>query len=92
MALLSAPVTGSRKIGSSDVAGIGMASVIHHVATQSVVASTARASTLRPSGAKNSRVSVNRVGPRYRPTFWAWVYARVTAVSSMVAIVIVWFL
>lgn len=34
--------------GMSDVAGIGIASVIHHVATNSVTASTALGASSRP--------------------------------------------
>lgn len=42
------PVIGSRKIGIREVAGMGSASVIHQVATQSVTASTARGASSRP--------------------------------------------
>src|SRR5699024_11616334 len=45
-----APVIGSNIIGRSDVTGMGIGSVIHHVAIHKVAARTAFASGFNPSG------------------------------------------
>ena len=72
--LSSTPVIGSRIMGSSDVTGIGMASVIHHTATHKVVASTMRPSKLKPAGWKNITTKANSKGPSTKPIFCAVLY------------------
>ena len=48
-----------------------MASVIHHVAIQIVLANTPLASADRPSGLKNANVKINKSGPKIRPIICA---------------------
>jgi hypothetical protein len=64
----TAPVIGKIMIGRRDVAGMGIASVIHHMAIQVVPASTARPSAERPEGRKKIRINTNSNGPRTNPT------------------------
>src|SRR5699024_6567018 len=60
-------VNGNRIIGSREVAGIGIASVIHQMAIQIVLASTAWPSEDRPSGEKNINVKIKNNGPAISP-------------------------
>src|SRR5699024_9291791 len=59
----SPPVNGNNIIGNNDVAGIGIASVIHQIAIQIVLAKMARLSLVKPSGEKYSKVIINKAGP-----------------------------
>ena len=61
------PLIGKRTIGKSAVAAIGNASVIHQIATQTADAKTAFPSIDKPSALKNSRIIVNKVGPKINP-------------------------
>ncbi|OGT84996.1 MAG: hypothetical protein A3G42_03570 [Gammaproteobacteria bacterium RIFCSPLOWO2_12_FULL_47_76] len=54
-------------MGNNEVAGIGMAWVIHHVAINTVTAATRIATVSTPSGVGNSNTSKNKKGPRNRP-------------------------
>ncbi len=63
----SAPVSGRSTTGSRDVTGMGIASVIHQVATQRVVARTASPAGESPSGSKNRSVTTNSSGPSTSP-------------------------
>ncbi len=58
-------VSGNSTSGSSDVARIGMSSVIHQIAIQIVLANTPLASMESPYGFRKSNVKVNRTGPRF---------------------------
>ena len=55
-----APVKGNNTIGKREVAGIGMASVIHQVAIHNVRASTAIPSEDNPRGFKKNRIRSSR--------------------------------
>ncbi len=57
------PRTGNRAIGSSAVAGMGIASVIHQTIIRAATATTRQASTDRPSGAGSSRSATNSASP-----------------------------
>ena len=54
-------------IGNKEVAGIGMASVTHQIAIQTVEAKTATPSGERPSGFKNNKINKNNIGPKIKP-------------------------
>ena len=59
----SAPVNGNKIMGNKDVAGIGIASVIHQMAIQAVTARTAWASVDNSlPGGSNSMIT-NESGP-----------------------------
>ncbi|GFK94400.1 hypothetical protein NNJEOMEG_02244 [Fundidesulfovibrio magnetotacticus] len=55
-------------MGSMAVAGMGMASVIHHVAMSAVTAAQYMAGCVIPLGRGNMQISRNRTGPRIKPT------------------------
>jgi hypothetical protein len=63
----TAPVAGKRTIGNSEVAGIGIASVIHQVAIHAVVAPTVWPAGERFCGLVASKIAANNRGPRTRP-------------------------
>ena len=58
------PEIGNRSMGSSAVAEIGSASVIHQIAIQSADAKTAMEESFKPTGLKNNRVRINIAGPK----------------------------
>ncbi len=64
------PKTGNNTIGSSAVAGMGIASLIHQVAISKTTAVVFHASGSIPEGTGNNRAIIKNKGPRYRP---AWV-------------------
>ena len=66
----SAPVSGKRTIGNSEVAGIGIASDIHQTATHAVTAAAAFPSGASPAGVGERKSSAKRTGPRTKPAFW----------------------
>ena len=65
----NAPERGKSIIGNNEVAAIGIASVIHHAATQRVEANIALASCDMPSKDKKYRTSTKSNGPKKRPIF-----------------------
>jgi hypothetical protein len=60
-------VVGQRTIGRRLVVGIGIASLTHHVAIQSVLASAA-VTVKAMSNGRNRRIPPNSTGPRMSPT------------------------
>ena len=61
---------GNSTRGSNEVTGIGIASVIHHVAIHRVEAKTKIAGISRFAGRKNNNVSRKRSGPNTNPINW----------------------
>jgi len=59
---------GNSTMGSMAVAGMGMASVIHHVAMRAVTAAQYMAVCDMPCGRGSTQISRNRTGPRIKPT------------------------
>src|SRR5699024_7113712 len=64
-----APPSGNNIIGSSDVTGIGTASVTHHTATHKIPANTVFASGHSSAGVGDNLTRVNNNGPSINPTF-----------------------
>src|SRR5699024_10014213 len=64
-------VNGNNIIGKRDVAGIGTASVIHQIAIQLVLAKTALASGLKPSGVNKKITKKNDSDPIIKTMFKA---------------------
>jgi len=58
------PKTGNRTMGSSEVAGMGMASVIHHIAISKTTAVVLHASGSIPFGTGINNTKTNNNGPR----------------------------
>src|SRR5690554_2234607 len=61
------PRAGIRMMGSSEVAGIGMASVAHQVASKSARPAEAQAASVMPAGAGSTRVINSHSGPSHEP-------------------------
>lgn len=61
------PDKGKRTMGNKDVTAIGIASVIHQMATHAVDASMALPSSERPSGLKNDKIRIKANGPKRKP-------------------------
>lgn len=61
------PDKGKSTIGNKAVTAIGIASVIHQMATQAVEANMALASGDNPSGLKNNKIRINDKGPKMKP-------------------------
>ena len=63
------PCRGDHRTGLSvaAVAGMGIASVIHHTAINTATAATLKPSGVIPSGSGKNRVIKNRAGPSSRP-------------------------
>src|SRR5690625_6523260 len=61
------PVNGNNTIGSKAVAGIGIASVIHQIAIQAVVAAAARPGPSKVGRTGNTRGTKKAMGPSHRP-------------------------
>ena len=61
---------GKRIIGIKEVAAIGMASVIHHIAIHKVEAKTAIPSSERPLKLIKYRVITNSIGPKKKTYFF----------------------
>jgi hypothetical protein len=59
--------SGYRAIGSREVAGIGIASVIHQIAMSTVTAASLHAATDSPSGAGRISITTKRIKPRKKP-------------------------
>ena len=68
------PPIGNKNKGMSEVAGIGMASVIHHVAIHSADATTNIPLLSRPSVCKNNKVKIKSKGPMIRPVICSLLY------------------
>ena len=66
----SPPDNGNKIIGSKAVTEIGIASVIHHIAIQTVDAKIALASRVNPSGWKKLITKMNDNGPDTSPIFF----------------------
>jgi hypothetical protein len=58
-----------------------IASVVHQMAIQAVVASTAVPAKGRPSGRNRTRTRVKARGPRIRPIFFVVIYMKLPMVS-----------
>src|SRR5690625_3684790 len=62
------PVKGNSTMGSSAVAGIGIASVIHQMAIHAVVAAAARPGPSSVGNTGNNKGTKKAIGPSQRPT------------------------
>src|SRR5699024_9230098 len=61
------PRAGTRMMGSREVAGIGMASVAHQVASKSARPAQAQAASVMPAGAGSTNVINSHSGPSQKP-------------------------
>lgn len=61
------PSKGNKAMGNKAVAGIGIASVIHHVAMRTATAATLIAGAFISAGVGRMSIRMNNTGPRKKP-------------------------